>query len=229
MNLHTIAIASLIIGIICFVVIIIDILAGHRQHMMVMNFVYPVTALYAGPLGLLVYYTLSRKSTKKAVMQAKDQNRKPPNKQKPFWQSVAVGAMHCGSGCTLGDIIAETVLLFIPFTLFGMKLYGAWVVDYILAFSIGIIFQYYSIKPMKNLSPKEGIKAAVKADTLSLTCWQVGMYGWMAIATFLIFGHELKASEPMFWFMMQIAMLCGFVTAYPINWWLIKKKIKEVM
>lgn len=88
------------------------------------------------------------------MMEAKKQNQKPPNKQKPYWQSVAVGAMHCGSGCTFGDIIAETVLLFIPFMLFGMKLYGAWVVDYILAFSIGIIFQYYSIKPMKNLSPK---------------------------------------------------------------------------
>ena len=29
--------------------------------------------------------------------------------------------------------------------------------------------------------------------------------------------------------MMQIAMICGFFTAYPVNWWLIKKKIKEEM
>lgn len=55
------------------------------------------------------------------------------------------------------------------------------------------------------------------------------MYGWMAITTFLIFKHELNASDPLFWFMMQIAILCGFVTAYPLNWWLLKKKIKEVM
>jgi hypothetical protein len=228
-TLHTIVIISIVIAIVCSVIIVRDILSGHKQHMMVMNFVYPITALYAGPLGLLVYYTIGRKSTQKAVMQAKEQNQKPPNNQKPFWQSVAVGALHCGSGCTLGDIIAETVLLFFPFVLFGMKLYGAWVVDYILAFGIGILFQYYSIKPMKDLSPKEGIKSALKADTLSLTFWQVGMYGWMAIATFLIFHHELKASDPMFWFMMQIAMLCGFLTAYPVNWWLLKKKIKEVM
>ncbi len=32
-----------------------------------------------------------------------------------------------------------------------------------------------------------------------------------------------------FWFMMQIAMLFGFITAYPVNWWLLRKKIKEVM
>lgn len=228
-SLHTVVIASLITAIVCMLIIIADILSGHAQNMMIMNFVYPITALYAGPLGLLLYYTIGRKSTKKAVKTAKEQNQKPPNKQKPFWQSVAVGALHCGSGCTLGDIIGETGLLFIPFFLFGKKIFGAWVVDYVLAFVLGILFQYYSIKPMKGLSPKEGLKAALKADVLSLTCWQIGMYGWMAISTFLIFDRELKASEPLFWFVMQIAMLCGFLTAYPVNWWLLQKKIKEVM
>jgi hypothetical protein len=28
---------------------------------------------------------------------------------------------------------------------------------------------------------------------------------------------------------MQIAMVAGFVTAYPVNWWLIKSGIKEKM
>jgi hypothetical protein len=29
--------------------------------------------------------------------------------------------------------------------------------------------------------------------------------------------------------MMQIAMLCGFVTSYPVNWWLVRSGIKEAM
>jgi len=29
--------------------------------------------------------------------------------------------------------------------------------------------------------------------------------------------------------MMQIAMLCGFATCYPVNWWLIRTGIKERM
>jgi len=226
---NDIAKASLVTAIICMIIIVIDLLAGNKQQMMIMNFVYPITALYAGPLALLAYYGIGRKYTKKAMGQANQQKKMASNMHKPFWQSVAVGALHCGSGCTLGDIIAEAVLLFFPITLFGMKLYGAWVVDYVLAFAIGILFQYYSIKPMKNLSPAEGIKAALKADALSLTFWQMGMYGWMAIATFILFKHELTANTPLFWFMMQIGMLCGFLTSYPINWWLLKKKIKEVM
>ncbi len=32
-----------------------------------------------------------------------------------------------------------------------------------------------------------------------------------------------------FWFMMQIAMICGFITSYPINSLLIRSGIKEAM
>lgn len=230
MTLHYIVICSLILAGICFAIVIFDILVlGNKQHMMIMNFVYPITMLYSGPIGLWFYYTIGRKSTHKAVMEAKNKGEKPPNKKKPFWQSVCVGVLHCGSGCTLGDIIAETTLIFVPVVIFGHEVFGAWMVDYILALIIGILFQYYSIKPMKGLSVKEGLKQAIKADTLSLTCWQIGMYGWMAIAIWLIFDHKLHASKPLFWFMMQIAMFFGFMTAFPINWWLIKKGIKEEM
>lgn len=226
-TLQDVATISIIVAIVCSGIIVIDLLSGNKQQMMIMNFVWPITGLYGGPIALVAYYTIGRKSTKKRMMMAKEQQIPMPSK--PFWQSVAVGALHCGSGCTLGDIIAETLLLLIPVVVFGSKLYGSWVIDYVFAFALGIVFQYYSIKPMKNLSPKQGFIAALKADTLSLTAWQVGMYGGMAIATFLIFKHRLEASTIIFWFVMQFAMLLGFITAYPVNWWLLKKGIKEVM
>lgn len=196
--LNTIAYIFLAVGGICSIIIIIDLFSGNLQQMMVMNFVWPITALYAGPLALLAYYKIGRLSTKKAMMQAKMQDKEMPSKQKPFWQSVVVGALHCGSGCTLGDIMAETLLIFVPVVVFGDKLYGAWTVDFVFAFVLGIIFQYYSIKPMKNLSPKDGFVAALKADTLSLISWQIGMYGGMAIATFVIFKHHLQARHLFF-------------------------------
>ncbi len=82
---------------------------------------------------------------------------------------------------------------------------------------------------MRGLSAKDGLKQAVKADTLSLTAWQVGMYGWMAVATFVVFEHELSKASPVFWFMMQIAMFFGFATSYPVNWVLLKRGVKEAM
>lgn len=43
------------------------------------------------------------------------------------------------------------------------------------------------------------------------------------------FGVTLEVNSVEFWFMMQIAMLCGFATAYPVNRWLIVAGVKEEM
>jgi hypothetical protein len=59
------------------------------------------------------------------------------------------------------------------------------------------------------------------------------MYGFMAFAYFYIFQvvlhAELTTDTVEFWFMMQIAMIFGFATAYPVNWWLIRAGLKEKM
>jgi hypothetical protein len=86
---------------------------------------------------------------------------------------------------------------------------------------------------MRDLSVKEGIVAALKADFSSISAWQIGMYGFMAFAQLAwftpAFGGKAEVNTPEFWFVMQIAMLCGFVTSYPVNWILISVGLKEKM
>jgi hypothetical protein len=225
--LTTLAIASLLLAGLCSLIIVIDLLRGYRQHMWIMNIVWPITALYSGPIGLWAYFRVGRQQSHKAMRMHKETHMAP---DRPYWQSVGLAATHCGCGCTLGDIVAEGLVLpFLAITLFGHRIFAAWAVDFVFAFAFGIIFQYFTIKPMRQLTPARGLVAALKADTLSLTAWQVGMYGWMAIVTFVIFGHELDSASPVFWFMMQIAMLAGFFTSYPVNWWLVRVGIKEKM
>ncbi|HEY2035021.1 MAG TPA: DUF4396 domain-containing protein [Rhizomicrobium sp.] len=117
--------------------------------------------------------------------------------------------------------------------LFAEKIFAVWVLDFILAFFFGIAFQYFTIAPMRGLGLRDGLIAALKADALSLTAWQIGMYGLMAIAQFWlfrgIFGARVDASMPEFWFAMQIAMIAGFITSYPVNWWLLRAGLKEKM
>jgi hypothetical protein len=213
----------------CCVAIIIDIWSGHRQHMWIMNLVWPITALYAGPVALWAYFKVGRGARHEHMPAGMEMEAMAPKQDRPFWQSVALGATHCGSGCVLGDIVSEWFTFFVPLILFGKGIFGAWVLDYILAFLFGIAFQYFTITPMRKLTPGQGLKAALKADSLSLTFWQVGMYGWMAIATFVIFGHELSKLSPVFWFMLQIAMMAGFLTSLPITWLLLRLGIKEKM
>jgi len=66
---------------------------------------------------------------------------------------------------------------------------------------------------MRDLSVGQGIWQAVKADAFSISSWQIGMYGAMALLQFAwfepVFGSVAKAGSPEFWFAMQIAMLAG--------------------
>jgi len=202
---------------------------GHRQHMWIMDLVWPLTALYAGPIALWAYYRVGRSMTHDAIRRAKATGKPQPGRDRPLAAAAAIGAMHCGSGCTLGDLIAEWLVVLVPLTLFGRALFGTWALDFALAFLFGIAFQYFTIAPMRNLSVRDGLVAALKADTASLVAWQIGMYGWMAIAIFGIFGHELDKTDVRFWFMMQIAMGAGFLVAWPVNAWLIHKGLKEKM
>ena len=210
-------------------VVLILAVVREPQRMWIMDIVWPVTALWAGPLGAWGYFRFGRAGSKRAAMDAQAHHEEPPNKKQPFPVITAKGTTHCGAGCCLGDIVAELFAIVVPISLFGHKLFGSWLYDFILAFALGILFQYFTIKPMKHLDRKQGVIAALKADALSLSAWQIGMYGWMAIATFAIFHHELSKSSAVFWFMMQVAMAIGFLTAYPVNAWLIHKGLKERM
>ncbi len=229
--LHLLAIATLLTGVASAAIIAIDVVR-HRQHMWIMDVVWPITGLYAGPLALWGYFRFGRAA-------GRNHGHKAPDK--PFFAVVGVGATHCGAGCTLGDIIAEWLCFAAPViavwfgyqSIFAEKMFAVWVVDFVFAFALGIVFQYFAIAPMRGLSFVPGIVAALKADTFSLTAWQVGMYGFMALAQFLYFrpllGKMLEVNTPEFWFIMQIAMIAGFVTSYPVNWWLIAAGIKEKM
>ena len=155
----------------------------------------------------------------------------PGMKGRARWQSVVLSTLHCGAGCTLADIVGEWFLFFVPVAIGGSILAGTWVVDYLLALAFGIGFQYAAIRGMERTLPRgEAIRRAAKADILSLTAWQAGMYGWMAVAIFALNGGEaMPRTSFVFWFSMQVAMACGFLVALPVNILLIRAGIKKGM
>jgi Domain of unknown function (DUF4396) len=54
------------------------------------------------------------------------------------------------------------------------------------------------------------------------------MFAWMAASSLLLFP-DLRPVNIAYWFLMQIAMMLGFFTTCPMNWWLIRSGIKEAM
>ena len=142
----------------------------------VMDAVWPLTMLYWGPLGLPFYFTFGRAARSQTQMQGHEHGH---GAEPPMWQAVFKGAAHCGAGCALGDFAAEWIALGLGLVLLGSALVARLTLSFVLAYAAGIAFQYFAIAPMRGLSFRAGIVAAVKADTLSLIAYEFGMFGWM--------------------------------------------------
>ena len=191
--------------------------------MPIMQWVWPITCLYTGPIGLYFYYRYGRLSSPKWQHEHGTKN---------YGQavSVGIGVSHCGAGCTLGDIIGATIVFTLGLEIAGLALWPEYIINFSLAFLLGIIFQYFSIAPMRGLGLKDGIVAAIKADTLSLLAFEIGVFGWMALMQLVFFPvSHIHPDTATYWFLMQIAMILGFATSYPVNVWLIRRGIKEAM
>jgi hypothetical protein len=73
-------------------------------------------------------------------------------------------------------------------------------------------------------------KRTAQSDFASLTAFEVGLFAWMALTWFVFFtSPHLRPDDPEFWFMMQVGMIIGFISAYPANAWLIRRGIKDAM
>jgi hypothetical protein len=53
------------------------------------------------------------------------------------------------------------------------------------------------------------------------------MFAWMTLQAKLYPG--LQPTDWTYWWMMQIAMVVGFLTTCPVNWWLIRRGTKQKM
>ncbi len=220
---------ALAAGLASALVVAIDILVvGHRQHMPIMDAVWPLTALYFGPVGVWGYWRLGRPNARTAHPAPTREHRQ--DKPAPAWRGGVLSASHCGAGCVLGDILGGTVVFATGWVLLGERLYTEYLLEFVLAWLFGIAFQYWSIKPARpSLSRAGAIRDAIKADTLSIVAFEVGMFAWMALASLVLFAHPLPINGPVFWFMMQVGMILGFATTYPVNQWLVRVGIKHGM
>src|SRR5579862_2231330 len=195
--------------------------------MAIMNVVFPLTALYMGPLALWLYLARGRRMSHK-------QMRAMPmlgGEARDSWWQVSLSDSHCGAGCALVDIGGEWVVWATAWTIGSTAELGPeYILDLPLAWIFGILFQYFAIAPLRGqLGELAPLGDAIRSDTLSVLGFEVGLFGWMALSQYLIWQPALAIDSSSQWFMMQIGMTLGFLTSWPVNRWLLRKGVKEPM
>lgn len=202
---------------------------GRRQAMRVMEAVWPITALYLGPLGWVAYARLGRPVPATPMPHTPSHHMSMQGEEPlPGWRGTIVTATHCGAGCALGDVIGEWLVFATAFTIAGTALWGEYIVDFAFGYAFGIGFQYWAIKPGSTLTPRAALLHAIEADTLSVIAFEAGMFAWMAFFQRALFP-QLMPNDPSYWLMMQIAMVIGLFATYPAQIVLINRGIKERM
>lgn len=140
------------------------------------------------------------------------------------WKQVLGSTMHCAAGDGLGIITGAAI---------GSILHLNPIIDIALEYTLGfgfgwLFFQAFAMKDMAGGDYIKSLKMTFIPEFYSMNLLMCGM---LLVAKFWmpeVVGAGSPTS-PAFWFIMSIALLGGFLVAYPMNWWLVTNHLKHGM
>lgn len=185
----------------------------HTPAHPVLKWAFVILTVFTGPLGAFFYVLGCReplKATHEAYVAAQ-------------WRQVLGSTMHCAAGDGLGIIAGAAIA--------AQEDLPRWAdlsLEYALGFGFGwAFFQAFAMRDMAG-SYGRSLRMTFLPEFLSMNLLMAGM---------LLVMHSLRpeirgAADPLapgFWFVMSMALIAGFVLAYPINWWLVGHGLKHGM
>ena len=190
----------------------IDIRSTPESRVLKWGFV--LLTLYSGPIGAFLYVLGCREPLEGLHERY----------VAVTWRQVLGSTMHCvagdGIGILAGAVIAGALMLQ------GMT---EMVVEYALGFGFGwTIFQALFMRQMAGGSFLRALGQTFTSELLSMNVLMAGMIPVAAAWRAAVPAAEY-ALRPEFWFAMSMALLAGFIVAYPMNWWLVTNGLKHGM
>ena len=183
-------------------------------EMKVMKWGWILVTLYTGIIGLIVYWFSCREPA-------------PFTHEKfiaPLWKQAVGSTIHCMAGDATGIIVAAAIT-----SLLGLPMGVDALIEYVAGFAFGLlIFQALFMKDMLGGSYWQAVKSSFLPEWLSMNAVMAGMIPVMII----LMTRDMRAMEPTsvrFWGIMSLATLVGVALAYPVNYWLVAKKLKHGM
>jgi len=102
------------------------------------------------------------------------------------------------------------------------------ILEYLAGFGFGLfIFQSLFMKSMMGGTYLANVRNTFLPEFISMNFMMAGM---APVMSFLMMGRDMRAmesSELLFWGVMSLGVIVGFVTAYPANVWMVARKLKH--
>lgn len=179
----------------------------------VMKWGFILVTLYLGPLGLLLYVLADKEPAPGQHEQF----------VKPLWKQSVGSTIHCVAGDATGIISAAAIT-----AMLGLPMWLDLIVEYVAGFTFGLfIFQALFMQSMMGGSYVENVRKSFMPEFISMNFMMAGMAPTMS---FLMMGRDMRAMDPtelLFWAVMSIGVMVGFMTAYPANVWMVAQGMKH--
>lgn len=130
----------------------------------------------------------------------------------------ASATVHCLTGCAIGEFFG----LFLG-GIFGLSVFTTVTVAIVLSFVSGFLLSLVPLIFGQKMSLSSAIQSIWLGEILSISAMELAMN----IADYYIGGVGTYFSNPLFWAGYGIALVAGFLAAWPVNHWMISKNIKK--
>lgn len=187
----------------CTAVVLRDLRRHNPQLAPLMKWVWGLTVLYSGPLGLAVYFWAGRKQISRDSLPRRG------------LRSTA----HCYAGCGLGEGVGLVIAVGI------LSLGGKWVMaaTFLCAYSAGLLF---TVGPLvqDGMAVGPAFRDGVITETGSIVAMET-----VAIGVDRSLARDAGLGNPLFWTSLAVSLTAGFLAAYPVNLLLIRFGVKRGM
>ena len=179
----------------------------------VMKWGFILVTLYMGPLGLLIYVLV-------------DKEPRPGTHEEftsPLWKQGVGSTIHCVAGDATGIIVAAVVV-----ALLGLPMWLDLIIEYAAGFAFGLfIFQSLFMQSMMGGTYRENVRKSFLPEFISMNFMMAAMAPVMSL---LMMGRDMRAMDPqelVFWGVMSLGVIAGFVLGYPANVWMVERGLKS--
>ncbi len=131
----------------------------------------------------------------------------------------AQATLHCLSGCIIGEVAGLLIGVALGLSV-GLIIVLATTLAYLSGMTLGLV----PVMRNQNKTFLEALKLIWIGEVVSIGVMEIAMNA----ADYAVGGMQAGSIlAPAFWAGIVVAVPAGFLAAWPLNWWLLKRDIKK--
>ncbi len=141
------------------------------------------------------------------------------NHHSPTLMTSAQATVHCLTGCVIGEVAGLLIGVSLGLNVW-LTMALATVLAYLSGFSLGVV----PLMRRESLSFLAGLRVIWVGEVLSIGVMEIVMNA----VDYAVGGMQAQSIfTGIFWLGIAVAIPAGFIAAWPVNFWLIKRNLKS--